>query len=144
MTRYEQLKKVIQEANSEIMELKLGCEIETDEGGKGTITYCFENHPFLFSFHWIDVEGDRRVAYNIVKRNNTILGRPIRLADVLLAIPDRAGEQISCNQNGVFMKGKECLWAKWNCLNDNLEYQSDECKQFLIQLLTPNQDEKQN
>jgi hypothetical protein len=52
-------------------------------------------------------------------------GRPIRLADVLLV-------------------GEDQLWAKnvldlitlWNLKDDNLDNQSEETKQFLINLLT--------
>ncbi len=57
-----------------------------------------------------------------------ILGRPIRLADVLLA---------EMNKNGDYRDtfAFEQITQLWNLKDDNLDHQSDKTKQFLIDLL---------
>ena len=64
---------------------------------------------------------------------------PIRLADVLQAIRDTVypGTQYLITDSGQFMEhgryGKTL--AYWNLKDDNLDHQSEETKQFLIDLL---------
>jgi hypothetical protein len=67
--------------------------------------------------------------------------RPIRLADVLLALQS-SKIWIGLDDSGAFVqfdasKPKTCsfLGINWNLSNDNLDHQSDETKQFLINLL---------
>lgn len=67
--------------------------------------------------------------------------RPIRLADVLLAIPLTEGTTWRVTQNGIFVSvedewGKETFTdAQWNFLKDDLTEQSEECITFLAGLL---------
>jgi hypothetical protein len=130
---YEKLKQVIQQANPEIMELKFGCEVKLIvRGDSGFIIEKLPSEAKQAYIYWNWGSSEARVLF---EDDFKILGRSIRLADVLLAIPDRAGEQISCNQNAVFMKGKECLWVKWNLKDDDLDHQSEDTKKFLIDLL---------
>lgn len=63
-----------------------------------------------------------------------IYGREIRLADVMLALYSempRIAERIP-DWHLVCFK----LLSKYNLRNDNLDNQTDECKQFLSELLT--------
>lgn len=63
--------------------------------------------------------------------------RPIRLADVLLAIGSgvRLEEQTSSGQLSIGVAGKG--WTLYNLLEDDLTKQSQETIDFLTDLLTP-------
>jgi hypothetical protein len=113
MDEYQQLKEVIQKANPEIMELKFGCEVE---------------------------------GYK------SVIGRPIRLTDVLIALNLRRDTHMkdwfAVNTYGLFLENKvkeitarpyahpmiSALYS-WNLKDDNLDHQSEECKEFLTNLL---------
>jgi hypothetical protein len=78
-----------------------------------------------------------------VKGNNTIyqgdleafiIGRPIRLADVLLAVVKDFAYPYEGVAGDIFASK---LCRLWNLKDDNLDNQSEECKQFLINLLVP-------
>jgi hypothetical protein len=121
--KYEQLKKVIQKANPEIKGI---AQCEFCDGNGFDI-----NHQICEQ-----CEGAGDYAYS----------RPIRLADVLLAI--RANrKEFYVRADGLF-----CEWFKfasgeaghneikstyieWNLKDDNLDNQTDGTKQFLIDLL---------
>ncbi len=137
MNKYEQLKKVIQEANPEIMELKFGCEF-TYQG----LTPKYSGSYFV---SWVDKKGDiycskpgieeseyfGSKSFEVEGNNMQILGRPIRLADVLLAVDKsyRAKRMAGIDQNRL-----KVLW-QWDLRDDNLDHQGEETKQFLIDLL---------
>lgn len=138
--KYEQLKKVIQTANPEIMELKFGCEVKIFVIGIEKITA-----PDWSRFHdkeeWWETAGG--FAFNAKGDEYEILGRPIRLADVLLAFQKNkiSGARISIDEDGSFAIDNGNIRmnhpnARWNLKDDNLDHQSDETKQFLIDLLT--------
>lgn len=118
MENYEQLKAVIQTANPEIMELKFGCELE------GGVTFISVN-PKTNEYYIL-------AGNKILKRNEyrKILGRPIRLADVLLA---STLEWSNIYEDRYLLMN---LLKLWNLKDDNLDHQSEETKQFLIDLLT--------
>lgn len=166
--KYEQLKQVIQAANPEIMELKFGCEVNLDTGesyGFGEIvreiSICpkhkrwatcenngfecsdeMENGFIIFTgndeYYW-----ERTVKKSEIK-DYQILGRPIRLADVLLALQNNVR-----TENGIRMMDIKGTFAlsdatnhvlmRWNPKDDNLDHQSEECKEFLIKLLVHEQ-----
>ncbi len=136
-TKLEQLKAIIQKANPEIMELKFGCE--TSEG------IVFTNQRGLKVE--IYIEGDGRIEeYHI--SDLKILGRPIRLADVLIAIGQTerqvdygygewAVSSVTVDSKGNFvalggLDGASCD-AKWN-LKETLDHQSEETLNFLFKL----------
>ncbi len=117
--KYQQLKEVIQKSNPEIMELKHGCKViyadEMSEPGEvllGMYEMNFEKTK-VFNPYNKDDSG------NLIE----ILGRPIRLADVLIVL------EPSDNWK------KDELLELWNLKDNNLDNQSDECKEFLIKLL---------
>jgi hypothetical protein len=131
VNNYEQLKKVIQEANPEIMELKFGCEV------------IYEEKKCKYLHHvegWFDVLLPPNYDKGILQVTNPklkILGRPIRLADVLLALDELLVKENSGNR-GRTERTMQIL-DYWNLKDDNLDHQSEETKQFLIDLLTPKQ-----
>ncbi|HDY66718.1 MAG TPA: hypothetical protein ENH85_02885 [Candidatus Scalindua sp.] len=134
----DKLKKVIQEANPEIMELNEGCEvIYGDE--------ISDPSPVLLGMY--KMSFDETKVFNPYNKDDSgylieILGRPIRLADVLIAIEKANLEYpISIYASGECYRsfgfehdGKERLFD-WNSKDNNLDNQSDECKEFLIKLL---------
>ena len=140
----EKLKQVIQEANPEIMELKFGCEIKVlfDTGNPLPI------HKVLGMNDDKTIKTEQYSKLNL--QDIKILGRPIRLADVLIAIQknkeiDRDYEwgvivSEDENLNGsveiAHYEGKGFIsGVYWNLKDNNLDNQSNETKQFLINLL---------
>ena len=139
MTDYDKLKQIIQAANPEIMELKFGCRVRVkrSHGWEEPVTVIDSS---------LDGEGDGVISVvddsgNVEEELDTtlmpdteIFGRPIRLADVLIAM-----EAITWFKDDLPKIGRFCLEI-WNLKDDNLDHQSDECKEFLIELLvTPKQ-----
>jgi hypothetical protein len=157
MTPYEKLKSIIQAANPEIMELKFGCEFEFPNSGNKmerwivTSSYgsvdMLDNHQSISIyarriddvhsdiFSWDspeDFEETGQTFYDFAK----ILGRPIRLADILLAIDKRYdGNHFATAASNGWLHF-EGIRGFWNLKDDNLDHQSEETKQFLIELLT--------
>ena len=136
MKSYEQLKAVIQAANPEIMELRFGCEVATPEGlkvliGKSRTGCLLGNYRLGYSEPYLD-------------RDIKSLGRPIRLADVLLALYGTMDPRaITVNTRGQIAidDGRALVYCFWNLKDDNLDHQSDETKQFLVDLLVPVQED---
>ena len=136
MKNIEKLKQVIQEANPNIMALSLGCRIiekRTTLGWKGIIvsetgqskSYS-KTYPKNFSkdtdeyyIHYPEPVG---ISCWLRIDEIKILGRPIRLADVLIAI----GKRYTSNWRILHI---------WNLKDNNLDNQSDKTKQFLADLL---------
>ena len=130
--------KVI-EANPEIVELKFGCEVE------------YEKKPFRMIYFGvvttihkssICVLHNRLIPDFIVKERDIrkIIGRPITLADVLLAI-----------KTGIYIREDGSIYSdegvpldlhytgvSWNLKDNNLNNQSEECIDFLYELLKAN------
>ena len=119
--KLEAIKKKCIEANPSIMDLVFGCEVKWLHR-KGIIARTFTEH------------GWRMVQVNLYnKKPNTvslriealeILGRDIRLADVLLAMGAKENWED-------LIRGKN----SWNLKNDSLDQQSPETIAFLYQLL---------
>lgn len=136
----EELKKIIQEAVPEIMELKFGCEIVYPGYQKATIcgqqlntyrVYCEQRNYCAFK-----MISDKELDLSLVHQ---ILGRPIRLADVLMAIPLMelqtlipASEEMPTGCSRL----EHIVHNLWRLNDDNLDKQSPECIKFLTELLT--------
>lgn len=128
LDKYEQLKQVIQRANPEIMELKFGCEVKA-----GKIIVCdYRKLTNDYAMNVVDPYGYTRTYIvqdvNSKEYKGQVLGRPIRLADVLEAIRVTNIEK----WNSLTLPD---VAAYWYLLDDNLDHQSEETKQFLIDLL---------
>lgn len=119
----------------EIVELKFGCQIEKD----GEIySLAVETDYGIFEKtlegYWMCVsQSGQAVSLSKGVRTN-VLGRPIRLGDVLVAIDDKVNSwDFVCHANGVMTFHR--TEAKWNIRNDSLEAQSPETISFLADLL---------
>lgn len=124
----EKIRKACIEANREIVELALGCEFERfDEiyricGRKEKEGVYLVNDGKVWTKEMLEMS-----------RGITIIGRPIRLADVLnclwLGEFDSEimlkNEQEKCHQ----------ICIMWNLRNDSLTEQSDETLSFIANLL---------
>jgi len=119
MTHLEELKAVIVNANPSIMNLEFGCEVK-GSGSIPVLQYVGKsNGQYALAY-----QNDGKDEMLIVERLGTeILGRPIRLADVLLAMDDLMHEL--------------CLdvVTKWNLEKDDLTHQSPETINFLHKIL---------
>lgn len=136
--KYQALKKAIQEANPSILELKFGCEVMY---GRGYMQVLYSIGEDIYCTY--QQKGDGRPVLHMLTRLQReydktfeILGRPIRLSDVLLAI--RKGNGIA-NCRGaegdiLYIKpsvGEEFAWF----LKGGLDAQSDQCKEFISKVL---------
>lgn len=114
------------EANPEIVELKFGCVVkysskinmtcfhygvDTSEYGNGNVGWYF-----------IKEDGGR---YFDSMPNFPIIGRPIRLSDVLLAMKAKIYHSF-VDMDGII----------WNLKQDDLTLQSPECIEFIYSLLS--------
>jgi len=140
MKNYQKLKQIIQRANSEIMEFKFGCEVlqekELIDWAKMTTLLAYNEKNGIAYYR----ELDGSVFFKRGTKNIKILGRPIRLADVLLAI----GKNSKCvflhqdNSQATFLKVDNQIQtpvAIWNLKDDNLDHQSKPTKDWLEDLL---------
>lgn len=119
----KKIREAVIKANPSILDLELGCEYES----------CLDGAKMK----WIDDQTSRDIG--------KIIGRPIRLADVLLAINQVLGiNNVAIEEYGVFMQTDNEGWGeihdndkrvKWILKDDNLENQSEDCINFLYQLL---------
>lgn len=169
MTKDEQINFIREkciEANPEIVELKFGCEVEIpyamEEWWSGPFivfgeTWVCNKHKRFREECMAEedgctgedgvmvISGDEE-AWTEIKLKatelKTILGRPIRLADVLLAIDHETDEGIAITRQGRFLQLEDSGWRTqlnglhgWNLRNDNLTEQSDETVDFIYQLL---------
>jgi hypothetical protein len=125
----EKIRAKVIEAVPEIVELKFGCGLSDGQDVKIVIRD--------WKSHW---ECDDRTTFNgtalmhydsgnrvlLAGRTYFILGRPIRLADILVAI-----EKIPMDKEDAF----DIPYRWWNLHNDSLDSQSDDCLKFLAEVL---------
>jgi len=111
-------------------ELKFGCEVIKSEMYQGVVVgEAYEQIAYLNY-------GAMKV-YLAPKEHFEIIGQPIRLADLLLAIDKELHNEVGIE----FLSGclsfshKEYGYAKYNISNDNILSQSDEFCEFLWELI---------
>lgn len=161
------------EANPEIVSLKIGCLLDLYCGESAGLAYIValcgvcpkhktfagceksENDCEVDDGVFAVADTDEGYYSHTIKLEDIkpyqILGRPVRLADVLLAIKKEdamvnkggqllhyAGETESLDgrYRGFYVKHYTPT-ITWNLRKDSLEDQSDECLQFLSDLLLP-------
>lgn len=131
MTNQEQLQKIREkciESNPEIVELKFGCELK--HNSTKNIWKATGKHS------WSDGVAIVLTDKGIVqweKDTYEIIGRPIRLVDVLLAIKSI---DYVIMFDGTFLDKYDLeTGAKWNLLKDNLTLQNEETIRFIYELL---------
>ena len=139
----EEIRKACIASNPEIIELKFGCEF-LEKGEKYIILNAGtpikrsvvvgdkeKSNTFVFA-RWCD---DERMFEGELTGSEEIIGRPIRLADVLLAL-----QKGSTNKRYIFIAlgGPDKLMdliLLWNLKDNNLENQSPETIDFIHGLL---------
>lgn len=131
MNNLQLIKEACYKANPEIKELKFGCEIVAKKSNKTlTVAGQYEGDPLVLDYFTgfpqvVVVDGYMNT--DLVE----ILGRPIRLADVLFMI-GKTKHVVAVDTDGDFI---EATPAEWNLLDDNLDHQSQETLQFIGNLL---------
>lgn len=116
------------------MEWEFGCKVEDSSGEWLLIQESDRKERMWCAFngtgiHYIDLDECK------------ILGRPIRLGDVLLAIRKKRDKDFNLHISREYvhfegLPGEIISKKIWNLKDDNLDNQSEETKQFLIKLLT--------
>lgn len=128
------------QANPEIVELKFGCEIYR----KGATKREFFSGSFnnLMSIVRIDEMGawlPFELPYPPESQEFEVIGRPIRLADVLLAIDENKIYLLIDSDGSFHMHDKnmelEYQDCRWNNSKDDLILQSPETLDFIHSLL---------
>jgi len=122
------------EANPEIVALKFGCEVTNKAGHRVRIYAAHGN-----SIRTLDLDSGQGIKEQTTVSLREVHGRPIRLADVLLAVPHlkpRDHRNIVRGQaESAGNVGFVTVVCEWNLRKDDLTEQSDECVAFLYELL---------
>lgn len=136
--KLEKLKKVIQEANPEIMELKLGCQFLVDE--KENPNWKQEVFTVLNyrDIHYISIHENKFI--NAIHKNEikTILGRPIVWDDVAIAL--KRFNKYSINCHGQILEDRDDnlpivnVCAGW-IFGKNLDEQEEKTINWLLEIL---------
>jgi len=138
-------------ANEDILKLEFGCRFlwkEHDEESEEEYGATFENWKTKHT--WVRALGPLGQQCIIARSNITkILGRPIRLSDVLLAIGFHAhlvvtteGEFVEIYDLVTGGKTVDSKDIRWNLRNDDLTAQSPETLAFISNLLSPEGDKE--
>lgn len=139
MTTQEKIEDIRQkciEANPEIMELKFGCRVQNNR--RGDMGYILAQE---FNSNVYYNEDTKQVLVRDFEPDE-IIGRPIRLADVLLAareVSERIEGQLFVADNGMFCiakvgKSLDGL-GYWNLAKDDLTLQGKPTIDFIHDLL---------
>ena len=144
MTKDQQIKEIREkciEANSEIVELKFGCVVTHPRFGLGYATEKPDDRN-IYSILFPSYERGYTTADSTDSRHRDvqfeIIGRPIRLADVLLVLDNKlpSGSWITACGHLCFHESDidDELFV-WNLHKDNLTEQSEETITFIHQLI---------
>ena len=153
MKNYDKLKKIIQEANPEIMELQSNCEVKSKKIDGEIVNIFWETdkynnqdiieHVYILGVLKNDIEnihGNLMYDPNNYKPHfilysdiEEIIGRSITFADVLLAMKKRKEWEIG---GWAIRDDQKIKWLLqlWD-LKQDIDNQTDETKQFLIDRL---------
>lgn len=144
MSKVETIREACIKANPSIKDLVFGCELEV-QNYFVTVLLIQDRRGFV----WLDKEESNMDFYGFAKSPlyfdekhiTKIIGRTIRLADVLLAIENMKITReelvqklgIDTPQMAMYLVGK--IVQSWNLLKDDLTQQSEETIDFLYELL---------
>lgn len=123
----ETIRQACIRANPDITELKFGCELKRKRPLNKTQGWVITG-GFLGIVYW----NGNRTAILEMPGAYEIIGRPIRLADVLLAIPKgNNGYDFNTSANFLYRDGD----VFWDIRKDDLTFQAPETIKFLYELL---------
>jgi len=130
MNKLTKLKEIIIEAVPEIVALEFGCELKDKDS---ELTWIFlsqgESRGFKYSSIWNSVTGSGLGRHEDFE----IIGREIRLADVLRAISrEKLKKRLDISAFFVYQSGH----SLWDLTKNSLDDQSPETIDFLYELLT--------
>lgn len=145
----QEAEKIVREAciaaNPEIVELKFGCRFFFKGNNNGCVALSndeWKRLHFMISLPMLEPKYDTLNRKDLLDEEALeIIGRPIRLADVLLALGNtehRSEVGVNFDSDGAYIfydDFENASGGKWNLLKDNLSDQSDETKLFLTGLL---------
>lgn len=139
MNHLEEVRKAVIAAVPNILDLKFGCQF-TIQGADRIIVGAWPEDGQWLSVHPID-GGPQELTKTMLDYGARVIGRPIRLADVLIAMSDIRVSEIEISSpcghptaaGIVFKKGKRI--ALWVLNKDSLDDQSEEVISFLYKIL---------
>ena len=140
MTRQHNIEIIRQaciKANPEIMELKPGCFVRDFLKGAGIVMGVEKNAGESDCYDIFCTESDHEVIWQQPRGHLDVLGRPLKLADVLLAMEPIGGTTYAADRLINFYVDLDSNDVRWNLRADDLTQQSDECLTFLVGLLDP-------
>jgi len=118
-------------ANPEIVELKFGCLVSWRKG-----TFYFGGRRKKGKSVLINKSG--LSLYSVSSHEYRIIGRSLRLADILLAIIEKMSvgdlRGFNINSYGEFFLGDDAK-GSWNLRADDYDLQTEECKNFIANML---------
>lgn len=126
--KLEAVRQACIKANPEIVELKFGCDVEIVIGSVACPATIVQKN---YAGNWLVLIAGQTATYKD-KQIYKIIGRPIRLADVLLALN---WKWIAITSTGSFMVGSAESSLRWDLLADDLTKQSPEMVDLLYGLL---------
>lgn len=139
MTKQEQIELIKQkcvEANQSIMDLVFGCEIKRKGATKRELFV--GDFADTMSIVRIDDNG-AYLPFEVPKppmsQEFEIIGRDIRLADVFNALGNKVYNILDDEPQNYPMTNLDAIVSGYNLLKDNLNDQSDECVEFIYNLL---------
>ena len=142
MSHLEAVRAAIIKAVPEIVELKFGCQIQRFENTVDTLVKIESFADGKHVAHLVKADGDP-LSYGprtIDIENWKIIGRSIRLADVLVAaermieVSSHGGGAIYHYPNGDH-NPRKTSGVQWDLKADDLSRQSEECVNFLHSLI---------
>lgn len=138
MNNLQLIKEKVIATQPEIMKLKFGCRIVNKYRVDKSVSFFVSKAGDLYRTFHEDFGYEDCAASNFEE----ILGRPIRLADVLLAIKNKTGYDdgvlVGCGGDFFLLEGDDYLPRPkiiWDLKKDNLEEQSEETLRFFAEIL---------
>lgn len=124
-------------ANPDIKKLEFGCEVEWKGAGASKGIFIKDKRDDSKSYLFYGSDRVETFDKEQCKEHVSIIGRPIHLADVLLAIQQEGWS----DQNPMWSEETtlyywQKLCKKWTLKKDNLQDQSPETIDFIYSLLT--------
>jgi hypothetical protein len=148
MTNLEIIREACVKENPDILSLKSGCKLQITESRFASsqhllstiegldyeyeiITECSDPDVFLV----LTRIGTQHFKWRDIDRFCKVLGRPIHLADVLLAARESKEESLAVDADGKFWGNRGYLGVTYDLREDDLTKQSEETLAFLASLL---------